>query len=510
MVQPQFYQNLQTNYGYTGFYGIAMGGKIIYAPQPKQRHFHEIIINRNQVVPEPHKNRLKILYGGAAKGGKSVALRWEGHRICLNYPGARGLLIRSSFPELRRTHLAIDKLYSDFPDMSSVLSYNQSTHIATYKNGSTLEFGFGENEADFGQYLGAEYDFIMVDELTTIKFDFVIKLISRLFSKIPGFTPFFAAATNPGSVSHKEVKSYFIDKDFDIEYPDMLAQGKYNKDSIYFVPATVHDNQIGIEHDPSILTAFEEMSELDRQRFYYGNWDIFEGQFFTILNRVEHEIEPSLAPTKGVRWLSAMDYGNYSAAYAGNTDATGNIYVHYEWIEQNKTKADLAISYKKFLTQRNLLDVTTVGDTDMFAKPAKVYGGDHRAVKEFTDKGLHFVKMIKAIKDDADEEKSFRRYCNKHMLDLLQYRKDVKGLYLRKPRLRFLKGRCPVLWKTMPYLITSPKDDRDVDKESGVHHPYDALKYLCLSFSRPIAQNMKSVRQEMEERIKRAKERGRI
>ncbi len=130
-----------------------------------------------------------FLYGGAAKGGKSYALRWEAHRNCLQYAGIRGLLVRSSFPELERTHLR--DLSFDLP--REIGSYNSMKHTYTYWNKSILEFGYGNTIDDFSQYLSANYDFIMIDELTTIPFFLSYMFRLRLQASREDFIPFFAA-----------------------------------------------------------------------------------------------------------------------------------------------------------------------------------------------------------------------------------------------------------------------------------------------------------------------------
>src|SRR5574337_605815 len=129
------------------FEELRINGIVIYKPQPKQQQFHNAILNRKE-------NGLRdFLYGGAARGGKSLALRFEAHRNCLEYPKLHGLLIRSSFPELYRSHLV--QLPFDLP--GGLGSYNEQRHSFKYYNNSILEFGYGSKLEDFAQYLSAEY-----------------------------------------------------------------------------------------------------------------------------------------------------------------------------------------------------------------------------------------------------------------------------------------------------------------------------------------------------------------
>ena len=243
------------------FDGIRVNGEFRYIPQAKQKLFHDAILNRGT------NGFRDFLYGGAAKGGKSESLRWEAHRNCLQYPRLRGLLIRSAFPELQRTHLS--RIKYDLPP--SVGRYNEQKHTFVYSDESVLEFGYGERESDFDQYLSAEYDFILIDELTTIPFDFSYKLRSRLAASRNDFIPFCACATNPGGIAHVDVRNYFVKKS-NID-SDRFAD--YKSERVFFLPATVYDNQILLDRDPEVLSRLQQMSKSDQQKYLYGNWDIF-------------------------------------------------------------------------------------------------------------------------------------------------------------------------------------------------------------------------------------------
>jgi hypothetical protein len=48
-----------------------------------------------------------------------------------------------------------------------------------------------------------------------------------------------------------------------------------------FIPATVFDNQALLEENPEYLASLALLPEKERNALLYGNWDAFEGQYFT-------------------------------------------------------------------------------------------------------------------------------------------------------------------------------------------------------------------------------------
>ena len=64
----------------------------------------EFGLSGKQVVAEEVSGRVdELLYGGSAGGGKSEWLIEHVLRLSLGSPGHQALVLRSSFPELRRT-----------------------------------------------------------------------------------------------------------------------------------------------------------------------------------------------------------------------------------------------------------------------------------------------------------------------------------------------------------------------------------------------------------------------
>jgi hypothetical protein len=123
-----------------------------------------------------------ILIGGAAGGTKSRGLREIGHQEALKHPNFRVLLLRRTYKELDQTHLRDVEL--EAPQMGA--DAVPSAKVVRYPNGSVMQFGHCETAADAANYLSAEYDLIIFDELVTFEETMFLLISSRARSTKPG------------------------------------------------------------------------------------------------------------------------------------------------------------------------------------------------------------------------------------------------------------------------------------------------------------------------------------
>jgi hypothetical protein len=261
-----------------------------YYPFAKQNEFHE----------SPAKYRL---FGGAAGPGKSKALLMEVVYQAHLHPGVNTLLLRRTFSELEQSLLLYFR--QDIP-RGTYKTYNESKHVVTWWNGSTLRFGYCQSEADVYQYQGAEFLFIGIDELTLFTLRQWQFLTSRNRCPVPGAFSCMAGATNPGNIGHAWVKSLWIDKQ---PAPGMEHPEEFDASDYDFIPARVSDNPI-YAGDENYLKTLRALPSHLKRAFLDGDWDVFAGQYFDRFDCSRHVMRAEQIDWKPwwPRWIS-IDWG---------------------------------------------------------------------------------------------------------------------------------------------------------------------------------------------------------
>ncbi len=215
-----------------------------------------------------------LLLEGNRGGGKSYALRWDCHLKALAVPGFKYIILRRTFPELRKSHLI--HIGGEMQKLGG--TFLKTTTEARYPNGSIGLFGHAENDEDADKYISAEFDQVVFDEITSFPFEYVTKISAS--ARVPagsGRIAMIRGATNPLGVSAEEVYSYFIARDV-----DPAVDPDYDKREWGSINITMKDNpSLDIEQ---YAKKFSGMPEAYRKAWLHGEWGI-EGVYFSVEDR---------------------------------------------------------------------------------------------------------------------------------------------------------------------------------------------------------------------------------
>lgn len=389
----------------------------------------------------------ETLFGGAAGGGKSYAQLIDALVFALRYAGSRQLMLRRTFPELKRSLIQVS--LSLYP--MEIASYGETNHRWVFANRSTIEFGFCDTENDVTKYQSAEYDVIRFDELTHFtQFQFTY-LLSRIRG-VNGYPKQVKSSTNPGGVGHNWVKARYI---------DVLTPGE-ERDGKLFLPAKVQDNTFLMHSDPAYIRRLELLDERSRKALLYGRWDLFEGQYFGEFSSDIHVAQPPDIPSWWRRYL-AIDYGLDMLAalwIALSNDGTA-------WVYREVYRSGLIISEaaeaicRAELPEENITQ--RLAPPDLFNRRQET---GRSAVDLFADAGLYF--------DKAMGERVAGWYAVKEYLRPFE---DEQGIRTAKLK---ISPRCKNLIRTLPALLTDSNNPNDTaNAPHELTHAPDALRYFA-------------------------------
>jgi PBSX family phage terminase large subunit len=416
----------------------------------------------------------ELLYGGAAGGGKTDWMLWHVYHQALKYPGLRVLAMRRTFPQLRES--LIERSLNKFDQR--LCKYGVAEKRWRFTNGSDIKFGFCDTDEDVRHYLSAEYDIIVFEELTEFTEYQYRMLVSRNRTTVKkrnqGIRPHVIAATNPGQVGHAWVKQHFVDAtDYGLRVAEVVQEvnGMSRTRRIAFVPAGAMDNP---HMDPDYIFNLNSLPEQQRRQYLYGDWDTFEGQFFTEFDRNVHVVQPFRIPPEWPR-VRGIDYG-FSAPYCclwAAFDQDGNCYIYREDYRAGLTATQQARSVvDKSIMLRGDREIAenvdyTVADPSIF----NITGTGISIYQMYRDNGLHVKKAMNARIDGWNR---VRDYLRADPAD------PTSG-----PAIRIF-STCSNLIRTLPLLVFDDHRIEDCDT-TGEDHAPDALRYLLMSRPRKAA-----------------------
>ena len=392
-----------------------------------------------------------MLYGGAAGGGKSYWLRkylirwliktWKQTGI----KGIVGGLFCEDYPALKDRHLS--KMALEFPDWLGTRHADHKDYGNCYQlhpewGGGVLAF---RNLDDPSKYKSSEFAIVAVDELTKNKRETFDLLRSRKRWTGIEHTK-FVAGTNPGEIGHLWVKKLWVDKQLDPEL-QILA------DQFGYVPATVDDNPY-ISQD-YILT-LESLPEKMRKALRYGNWDVFEGQFFEEWDFEQHVCSPFEIPFSWLKFRSIDPSGRkgITSCHWYALDHDKNVYCYREHYGTGLDADEHALQIAKASEGENYY--YTVIDSAAFSK----LGLPETIAEVYERCGVS--GLVPSAKKREHGWNAVHQY--------LRWDKENPA------KIKFFRI-CPNIIRTIPTLIHDKNNPQDVDSDCE-DHAGDELRYF--------------------------------
>ena len=212
----------------------------------------------------------EVLYGGAAGGGKSIALLMAALQH-VDKPGYSACLARRSLKDLTQPGGLIDIAHQWLGPTAA--HWNGQDHKWTFPSGATLQFRYFDNyERDKATWQGGEYHFIGIDELgqwTERKYGWALSRLRRPKRVQDAGIPLrMRASANPGGVGHVWIGKRFGIREDGTQDPERALdkQGRLR----LFIPARASDNP-DLDHEEYGET-LDELDATTRAQLKEGRW----------------------------------------------------------------------------------------------------------------------------------------------------------------------------------------------------------------------------------------------
>jgi predicted phage terminase large subunit-like protein len=214
---------------------------------------------------------LEALYGGAAGGGKSIAILMAALQY-VDVPGYSALILRKTYTDLALPGALMDVANQWLSGTDARWRDTEKTWV--FPSGATLTFGYLDSPRDKYRYQSAAFQFIGPDELTQYPDVDYRYLFSRLRRLKGSLVPIrMRTASNPGNIGHEWVKQRF------------MIEPNENR---VFLPAKLGDNP-HLDAD-EYIKSLDELDPITKAQLLNGDWSArkagnkFKREYFEIVD----------------------------------------------------------------------------------------------------------------------------------------------------------------------------------------------------------------------------------
>lgn len=427
-----------------------------------------------------------IAFGGARGGGKSWAVRIKAALLCLNYAGIKVMIIRKTYPELQENHIVpmCEMLHCyDDNKKNRIATYNDSKKNITFPNGSRILYRYCDNAKDAERFQGTEVDVLFIDEATH-QSEEKMKKLTACVRGVNAFPKRIYLTCNPGGEGHAWVKRLFIDKKY---------ENNERPEDYTFIQSLVTDNKALMESNPDYIRQLEALPPKLRDAWLYGDWNVYEGQFFEEFKddsdhyedrQWTHVIKPFDIPD-GWKIYRSFDWGYNKPFSCGwwAIDYEGVAYRILELYGCTKT----ANEGVKWTPPQVFAEIHRIETEHRWLKGKKIQG--------IADPAIWDAETGESIADTAAKHQVyFTQGDNKRLAGWMQvhYRMafDENGYPMM-----YIFNNCKAFIRTIPLLQYDEHKVEDLDTD-GEDHVADEVRYFLMS--RPIAPRVKAQPDEYE------------
>lgn len=421
-------------------------------PSGKQRKF----------MAERHKY---VAFGGARGGGKSWSVRVKAALLALRYPGIKIMILRRSYPELRVNH--IDEMRRMLP--REVARYNDSKKELRFVTGSVILFRYCESERDMERYQGTEVDVLFIDEATQLE-ERVFQMLRACVRGVNDYPKRIYLTCNPGGRGHGWVKRLFVDRAFkDGEDADEYAP---------LIQALVTDNRALLAMQPDYIKQLDALPGKLRAAWRYGDWNIFEGQFFEeFADRPDHyqdrewtHVIAPFTPPRSWKLYRSYDWG-YAKPFSCGWWAVDHDGRMYRILELYGCVKDAANEGLKWTTDEQFEEIARIEREHPYLAGRQIEGvADPSIWAEDGGVSIATVAARKGVYFQPGDNARIPGWMQVHY----RLRFDEHGIPMM-----YVFDTCKAFIRTVPLLVYDDHRPEDVDTD-GEDHVADEVRYMCM------------------------------
>lgn len=246
-----------------------------------------------------------VIYGGAARGGKTYGLLMEPLRHVSN-PDFSAILFRRTYPQIMMDGGSWEEAGGMYPGLGAKPLLTPRPRF-TFPSGAEVSFAHLQHDKTVFEYQGSKLPLILFDELTHFTESQFWYLRSRNTGTC-GVTPYMRATCNPVSendpvggwvnrliswwinqetgypiLERSGVIRWFYRIDEDLKWYDSKEEARAahprraesgDPASLTFIPAKLDDNAAQLAADPGYRSILMDLPLVERERLLEGNWKI--------------------------------------------------------------------------------------------------------------------------------------------------------------------------------------------------------------------------------------------